>query len=133
MNRSKKNQCGAVAILFAVLVLGTLLVIGLGIGALMMNQIKTMRTVGFSVEALYAADAGAENCLYQTRKKTGDGCDRDEEKGEEIDELTLDNEAHYAVDKYTEDRDGDSIPEYYIESLGQFQTTNRKIELGWTQ
>jgi len=125
-NGIKNNQKGATAILLTVLILSVLLVIGMGVSTLVLNQIKTMRTVGFSVEALYAADAGAETCLYQVRKETAQGCDG---SGSTAD--VLDNNATFAAEKTI-----DTIPDpdiHYIRSLGQFQTTSRKIELSWQE
>ncbi len=62
---------GAVSILLGVLLLGVLLSIGLAMSFLMVRQMKMSRQIGQSVIAFYAADAGAERCLYELREGTG--------------------------------------------------------------
>lgn len=53
--------------LFAMFVLAIALGIGLSVSALIINQVKMAVDAGQSVAAFYAADAGAEKCLYQVR------------------------------------------------------------------
>lgn len=121
------NQEGQTAIILALLVLSVILTISLGLSALALNQIKTMRAVSFSVEALYAADAGAEKCLYDVRRGTGQGCDG--AGGTRAG--SLDNGSTYSVEKTVDT--GQIPPVDYIRSLGQYQTTSRKVELSWTE
>ncbi len=115
------NQKGQAAIILALLVLSVILTISLGLSALALNQIKTMRAVSFSVEALYAADAGAEKCLYQVRQNINSGCGV---SGGGTTSMTLSNGSSFIATKA-------ATP--LINSLGQYQTTSRKIELGWTE
>lgn len=115
----KTNQRGQTAIILAILVLAAILTIGLGLSALALNQIKTMRAVGFSVEALYAADAGAEQCLYQVRQATGSECGA---AGGGTTSITLSNGSSFTATKSAG---------RLIDSLGKYQTTSRKIELSW--
>lgn len=112
-----REQRGATAILLSILIMSVLLVIVLGTSALMLNQIKTMRDTIYSVEAFYAADAGAEICLYQTRKETGN-C---QSAGGSISD-TLDNGATYTADRTTDTS---------IEAVGNYAITTRKVELSW--
>ena len=109
------NQKGATAILLAVLILSILLIIGLGVSNLMISQIKMSAQTGQSVQAFYAAEAGAERCLYEVRKKGANNCPSG----------TLDNNATYSV---TTDIKIDSGQ---INSIGRFGQTSRKIELSW--
>jgi len=110
----KKNisQQGAISILLAMLLLTELLVIGLGISFLMVSQIKMSGQVGQSVVAFYAAEAGAEKCLYEVRKGTA-VCPATG---------SLDNGANYATTYNGSDT---------ITSIGQFKDTDRKVELTW--
>ena len=110
----KKNisQQGAISILLAVLLLAELSIIGLGISLLAIQQLKLSGQVGQSVVAYYAAEAGAERCLYEARKGTG-SCPAIG---------SLDNGASYATTYNGTDT---------ITSIGQFKSTNRKVELTW--
>ena len=54
--------------MFTVLITSVILGIGLGISAILARQIKILREVGNSVVALYAADSGVEQVLYQDSK-----------------------------------------------------------------
>ncbi len=72
--KTNKNE-GAVSIIMSIMVLNILFVIGSGIAFLMFQQVKLSRQAGESVAAFYAADAGAEKCLYQIRKGIGTNCD----------------------------------------------------------
>jgi len=107
-------QKGAVSIVLAVLLLSILLVIGLGISALMLQQIKLSGQSGRSVIAFYAADAGAERCLYDVRKGTG-FCP--------FGDVFLD----IPSTKYNVDYNGVDL----IESTGTYRTTVRKLQVGW--
>lgn len=105
-------QQGAVAIIFSVLLLVVLLVIGLGISAVLLQQVKLSRQTGESVVAFYAADAGAERCLYEVRKNAAVTCPSG----------VLDNGASYTVDYNGSDT---------VTSLGRFRATSREVELTW--
>lgn len=114
------QQKGAAAILLAVLILAVLLAISLGISATLSSQITMMRQTVYSVEAFYAADAGAEQCLYQVRKPPQtDTCDTSPST---YINSTLTNGASYKVS-----REANTT----IKSLGSYRGTNRKIELNW--
>lgn len=107
-------QRGAVSIILAVLLLGELLVIGLGVSILMINQIKMSGQTGLSVGAFYAAEAGAERCLYEVRKNGAVNCP--------FFDVNLDNQANYTTDYNGVDT---------ITSVGQFRGASRKVELYW--
>ena len=111
----KKNisQQGAISILLAVLLLAELSVIGLGIATLTVGQIKMSGQVGQSVIAYYAAEAGAERCLYDVRKEGAVSCP--------YTDVPLGNA------KYSTSYNGSDT----ITSIGQFESTNRKVELTW--
>jgi len=115
------SQKGAVSIILAVLLLSVLSIIGLGISILMIQQIKMSGQAGRSVVAYYAAEAGAEKCLYQVRKETGEGCDDTGQISE-----TVGSGSYQA--SYTAEYNGLDA----ITSIGQYRGTNRKVELDWS-
>jgi hypothetical protein len=110
---SKKFQKGAVSILLAVLILSMISVISIGISVLIIQQIKMSGQSGQSVVAFYAADAGAEKCLYQVRKNGAANCSYND---------TLSNGAEYITNYNGTDT---------ITSIGQFMDASRKVELSW--
>jgi uncharacterized protein (UPF0333 family) len=123
MVKIKKNmnifsQKGATSILFGLLLLGMLFVISLTISILMLQQVKLSRQSGLSVVAFYAAESGAEKCLFQIKNSTGVGCDN---TGQISD--ILDNLASYEAEY-------DSVNSK-ITSSGYFKGANRKIEIDW--
>ena len=119
-NRKKTNQKGAISIILAVLLMSQVLVIGLGISILILQQIKMSSQAGLSVIAFYAADAGAEKCLYQARKITGEGCSGGGSINENIG-------AGSFIASYTAVFNGSDN----ITSVGQLKGISRKIELTW--
>jgi len=115
----KKNifqQQGAISILLAVLLLAELSVISLGIATLTIKQIRMSGQVGQSVVAYYAAEAGAERCLYDIRKSGAVSCPYTDVS------LSFDSNAKYSTSYNGSDT---------ITSIGQFKDTNRKVELSW--
>jgi len=105
-------QKGTTAILLAVLMLSVMLVIGLGISVLIVNQLRMSIDTGQSVLAFYAADAGAERCLCSVRSKGYGGCDSG----------SLSNGASFSAQR---------INSTTIRSSGFFGATSRKVELSW--
>ena len=73
------------------------------------------KQMGNSVVAYYAAESGAERCLYEIRKGTGI-CN--------FTDFPLDFDANA---KYTTTYNGSNA----IESTGAFRNTTRKVELSW--
>lgn len=124
-NREKINQKGAISIILAVLLLAQVLVIGVGISILILQQIRMSSQASISVVAFYAADSGAEKCLYQARKETGAECGTlGGDGGSIIDEsIGVGN----LVASYTAVFDGINT----ITSIGQVRGISRKVELTW--
>lgn len=110
---SKEFQKGAVSILLAVLILSMVSAIGIGISVLIIQQIRMSGQSGQSVVAFYAADAGAEKCLYQVRVNGAANCPYND---------TLSNGAEYTTSYNGSDT---------IISRGHFMDANRKVELTW--
>ena len=57
------NQKG-ISLLFTVLITSFVLAIGLGLSALLIQEMKLMGEIGYSVIAFYAADSGIEAAIY---------------------------------------------------------------------
>ena len=114
----KKNlfQQGATSILLGILLLSVLIVIGAGISFLMLRQVRLSGEVGRSVVAFYAAESGAERCLYEIWKNATSSCP--------FTDISLDFDKQA---KYTTSYDGSGT----ITSIGQFKDTNRKVEVSW--
>ncbi len=118
MKNSFINQRGAIEILLSILILAVILLIGMGISALTLAQIKMAMQAGQSVQALYAAEAGAEKCLYQTREASGECAT----VGNTINGALLNDKATYRAKR-------DEIKK--ITSSGSFGEVSRKIEITW--
>lgn len=112
------NQKGATAILLAVLVLGTLIIVGMTISTILLRQIGAVAEAGQSVKAFYAADSGAELCLYQARKDLSP-CNS---PGGTIPKTYLTFGASYTAKRV----DGTTI-----EATGFLGKTSRRVELTW--
>jgi len=122
-NNKIKNinfQKGAVSVLFGILLLSILLVISSTMFVLMFQQIKMSGQTGRSVVALYAAEAGAERCLYEVRNNMGTGCDLP--GGSIISGNILNGQASYETTY-------NGVVE--INSIGRFLGTTRKLKLNW--
>ncbi len=112
--RYLKQEKG-VSILFAVSILSVILAIGLGTSTILISQIKTIRKIGYSVTAFYAADNGIEEVLLMTIPSN-------------VPETQL-NGASYKVDvKDSDDPDCDAA-NFCIKSTGTYKGTRRGIEI----
>ena len=120
-NQDKKvfSQKGAVTVVLTVMILNVLLVIGLGVGVLIFQQIKSSLQAGESVIAFYAAETGAERCLYEIRQNSADNCPYTDIS------LDFDSRAVYTT-VYDE-----SVSSTTMSSIGQYLNISRKIELNW--
>lgn len=105
----------------AISLLSMLLVIGLGISILMLQQMKLSKQTGQSVVAFYAADAGAEKCLYQARNETGGGCGS---AGGGVISEEINPELGIS---YIAEYDGSAT----VKSIGRFMGVSRGLQLSW--
>lgn len=117
----KNRQRGAVSVILTLLLLNVLLIMGVGISVLMLQQIQMSIQTGQSVAAFYAADAGAEKCCFQVFLKTGTGCDVP--GGGSISEV-LDSSLDI---KYTAKYNGSDT----IISVGEYGSADRALKLSW--
>lgn len=63
------NRQSGNVLLLALLVMAGIMTAGLGIGAIILNEIKQARNIDFSTVAYYAAESGVEQALYKLRKE----------------------------------------------------------------
>lgn len=116
-NKKIKNQNqGQVAILLSVLLMSLVLVIGLGLSTLMIQQLKLVGQMGHSVTAFYAANAGAEKCLYRIFQ---------EELNCPFTDVALDLDGVSYTVIYT------TVPKDKIVATGQFKNTNRALQISF--
>ena len=113
-------QQGAISIFLSVLLLSVILLIALGVSSLMIAQLKMSGQVGYSVVAFYAAEAGAERCLYEVRKSGAGSCP--------FTDVQLETVSPFDNVFYTVTYNGSDT----IKSIGQYLGTSRKVELTWT-
>lgn len=65
-DKSESGQNGQM-ILFAVIILGSMISIALALGAIFIPKVRLLADVKSSVGALFAAESGIEWCLYNSR------------------------------------------------------------------
>ena len=110
-----------ISVLFVVLIMGMMLAISLGVSSILMQQTESLRNIGYSVIAFYAADTGVENVLDQEDPLILHGY-----------EETLENGAQYSLTV----RQGGSgncpgDKNYCIRSVGTYKTIKRGIEINY--
>lgn len=66
-SNSKKYQKG-VSLYLAVMIMSLILGAAFGVNALLQNQLREIRSIGYSMFALGAADAGIERIFYDAQK-----------------------------------------------------------------
>ena len=109
--------------LFAVLIVATTLVVSLGIGGLMVAELKSAQAVDDSERAYYAGEAGMERALLQLK--------RNPEYEAEQSKVTLANSAVYSYQAVT---GGEKIEEPLVKDdsfqINLFDTKNLGKDLG---
>lgn len=121
-----------VSLYMAVMVMALLFGIGLGMSALLLNQIDTLRGVGYSVLAFYATDAGIDRVLYIDQKNCASQSDRVGCLHAAVDPLgiqALSNGAQYIL---TIESSGGSCTAstYCAKSVGTYQQSRRAVRIG---
>ncbi len=69
-----KKERGAVSIMLALMVMMIILIVTLTVANIMVFEIKMSREISNDIPAFYAADSGAEQCLYEVLKNYSDVC-----------------------------------------------------------
>jgi len=109
-----KHQQGTTLYL-SLMIMTILLAIAFGLSSIFLGQAKMIRTIGYSVIAFYAADAGIEKVLINRSNPV------------DILETSLANGATYQV-FVTDGGVGDcSADNYCINSVGTYKETRRAI------
>ena len=116
---SQSNFQKGISLYLALAIMAVLLAIALGISTIFLGQVKTMRGMGYSVIAFYAADAGIEKILLNRASPT------------DIPETPLSNGATYRVVVLPGGSGGCSALNYCIKSIGNYEETNRAIEISY--
>jgi len=114
MLKKNKSQRG-ISILFAISILSVVLSIGLGVSSILVGQMKTIREMGYSVVAFYAADNGIEEILLMTSPS-------------DISKTQLDGAEYEVIVKNDEDPNCDAA-NFCIKSIGSYKGTKRAIEI----
>lgn len=114
MTHNFKSQQG-ISVLFAISILSVVLGIGLGISAVLVKQMKTIREVSYSVAAFYAADNGIEEVLLMTSPL-------------DIPKTQLNGAEYEVIVTDSEDPDCDAVS-FCIKSIGSYKGTRRAIEI----
>ncbi len=117
MLRSTNKKRGAAAILLAVLIASVVLLIGMSMSSIVISELKLSRGIGESIVAIYAADSGAEKCLFNIKNDIAPCRDLNI-----TDSGVLDNQATYQVV-----RTGSTS----LTSLGVSRGISRKVQLSW--
>jgi Tfp pilus assembly protein PilX len=135
------GQKGATAILITFFVLMIILLVSLTSASVIVSEVRMSREIANSVPAFYAADAGAERCLYQTRcgligSPTADCI---AEIGAGLDGGCASSVYPGSIPSYNLVGNGATVfpvtrtSATQITSNGTFSGTNRKVEINWTE
>ena len=110
-----------VSILFVVLIMGMMLSISLGVSSILRQQTGSLRNIGYSVIAFYAADTGIEKVLNEEDPLVLHGY-----------EETLNNGSQYSL-TVRQGGSGNcpSDKNYCIKSIGTYETIKRAIEINY--
>ncbi|MGB9743396.1 MAG: hypothetical protein ACPLW9_01640 [Minisyncoccales bacterium] len=115
LNKLNKQQ-KASFLLYVVFIVSLLLVIAFGLTSILLIQIKMLGEIGYSVGALYAADAGIEQILMQRRNPEGISG-------------RLSEDISYEVSVKERGSDDCQADHYCIKSIGTYKGVKRAIEV----
>jgi Tfp pilus assembly protein PilX len=138
--RKSKGQSG-VSLYFAIVVMAILLAIGFGLSTIIISQMRTIRGMGDSVIAFYAADTGIERALYALYKEgtslpfnflppTCTDCylDLNNNAVKDADDATYSVSAASSTDPICS---GSGAQYYCLKSIGNFKEVTRAIEAAY--
>ena len=136
--KSKIKDERGEALYLALMVMGVLLALALGISAILLSQTKVIKEMGNSVIAFYAANTGIERVLYIDRSICSSyeliadrvNCLKNEVSNIPSGDLKLDNGAQYEL---VVDAGGEgtcpSGKTYCVKSSGIYKETKRAIRI----
>lgn len=117
------NSQQGISLYLAILFLGIILTMVLGISTILIGEIKIVRGLGDSVIAFYAADTGIEEILTVREESPPTTiC-------VEASPCSLDNEAEYYIIITATGLGGCTADNYCIKSIGSYKETRRAIEI----
>ena len=116
INNSQKG----VTLYFTLIIMAILLAAVFSINSIIISQIKSIKEMGNSVIAFYAADSGAETALHDGRTGFPPSSPYTE---------ILSNNASYVANAIATTSPSCSGQWYCIESVGTFQDTQRRVKI----
>ena len=116
---SKNKHQRATTLYLALIIMTIFLAIAFGLSSIFLGQTKMIRTMGYSVVAFYAADAGIEEVLMQ-RNNPSSICAY-------LSPCSLDNGAKYYI--VIQPGSNCGADNYCITSVGTYKETRRAIEI----
>ena len=119
MNQKEKGA----SLYFALVILAILMSIVFGVSAIIIIQLKTIKEMGDSVIAFYAADTGVERTLLETRPPAEGGSGAT--VGSIFSEI-LENDSEYRTEILATTSPGCSGDYYCIKSIGTYLPSNTK-------
>jgi hypothetical protein len=125
MLQSKKQFKKGVVLYLTILILGLLFAIGIGLSLIVFTRIKMTREIGYSVNALCAADSGVERALYELYVNS---ISLPAEFSDNFDD------ASYTVGVFQSGAPNcpSSFFDFYcIQSLGEFKNTIRNVQAAY--
>jgi Tfp pilus assembly protein PilX len=95
MNNFLRDQSGT-ALYLALMILTGALIVSLGAASLVMSGLKLNKTQFDSTKAIFAAEAGAERILWETRKNSADlsSCNADDYVNFDLSPADCDSNTH---------------------------------------
>lgn len=119
MLRDNTKREGGTSLFLTIIILTILLAIALGLSAIFIGQVAMFREMGYSVIALYAADAGIETSLTQ----------RDNPLSLNGYSETLDNGSSYRLTVLLPGQSGCTALNFCVRSVGTYLGIKRAIEI----
>jgi len=114
-----------VSIYFSLMIMIILLAIVLGVSTILISQQKSIKGMGNSVIAFYAADTGVEKIIYDAFQNIDIAAECPKNNPCQA---TLDNGATYTVFVLKNSDPNCAGSNYCIKSVGEYQETKRAIE-----
>jgi len=122
MLQSRKKFKKGITLYLTIVILGLLFAIGIGLSLIVFTQIKIAREIGYSVNALCAADSGVERALYgiyQENWPLGNSA------SDSVDG------ASYSVNTFAPSPPNCNAQYYCIKSTGEYKGTLRKVDASY--
>ena len=127
-NNNLQAQRG-VSLYMTFMVMTMLLGIGLGMSALLLSQLDTLRGIGYSVLAFYATDAGIEKIVYDDQKGVNILTQCPEGGSNPACTATLSSGATFVI-TVSGPGPGCLAAKYCAKSVGAYQQARRAVRVG---